>query len=173
MTNQVDISEETIQREWQRIALEHSAQPEQPETASAAGLNFEGVEGVEVQGEHLPAPQEAGATLDEKIAIAETVINGALVFAIDALAGIKVGDDKYQRVAHSWAVVIANRFEGGIFDFLASYKDELAAVGASMVFIKAVREGYTIKKEKGLDEKIAKADNKKTGQKAGASDDSK
>ncbi len=162
MTNQVDTSQETIEREWARIAAEHQAmsvesQPEPLEPVTGGkpeGLDFEGIDGVKVeQGQAgtnvVPQGEQetTGATLEEKIAMAEMVINGGLVFVFDALGGLDIPADKYRRMSHSWAVVIAKRFEGGIFEFMAKYKDELAAVGATFVFIGAVRESARAKRE--------------------------
>jgi uncharacterized glyoxalase superfamily protein PhnB len=166
MTNQVDTSSESIEQDWARIVAEHSVdmtaaadsvellppvdQPEPSESVSGdaetTGLDFSGQEGVEVVegGELQP---DNSPTLEEKIAMAEMVINGALVFVFDALGGLDIPEDKYARMSRSWAVVIAKRFEGGIFEFMAKYKDELSAAGATMIFIGAVREGVAKKRE--------------------------
>ena len=157
MTNQVDTSKETIDREWARIQREHEATPEPSQSGNGPALNFEEVEGVHIEGSSLPGQPNNAATMEEKIAMAKVVISGALVFVFDALGGLSVPDDKYDRVAHSWAVVIAKRFEGGIFDFLAKYKDEIAAVGATLVFIKAVRIAAEEKAKKEAAERREKA----------------
>ena len=157
MSNQVDVSPETIDREWQRIAGEHQvmksevAEPSAelpPVGADNGGLDFDGVEGVTLLDGPVSQEDESGATLEEKIAMAEMVINGGLVFVFDALGGLDIPEDKYSRMARAWAVVISKRFEGGIFEFMAKYKDELTAVGASFVFVGAVREGLKVKREK-------------------------
>lgn len=151
--NQVDVSQETIDAEWARIGREHSVGSE-PE------LNFSDVEGVEVVGDAgagggMPAGvvQES---FDERVDAAKMVINAALVFAFEALGSLNISSDQYDKVSHGWAVVIAKRFDGGIFDFMARYKDELSALAATVVFLGVVREGYQKKAEAKRQETIAK-----------------
>lgn len=158
MSNQVDVSPETIDREWQRIAGEHqvmkptTVEPGEelpPIDADNSGLDFEGVDGALLltgpeQTEHAPED----TSFEDRVVAAEMVINGALVFVFDAMGGLDISNDKYVKMSRAWAVVIAKRFEGGIFEFMAKYKDELTAVGASFVFVGAVREGLKVKREK-------------------------
>lgn len=147
--NQVDVSQSTIDAEWARIASDHEVE--------AQDLSFEGVEGVtQVENSQAVAVQSADEVMAEKVAAAQMVINSAMVFVFDALGGLNIEAGKYEKVSHAWAVVIAKRFEGGIFDFMAKYKDELQAAGATLLFIGVVREANQKKAEKKRLETIEK-----------------
>lgn len=167
MSNQVDTSPESVENDWARIVNEHKVDMSEgaveleklPPVDSEAvelsstdqtGLDFEGIDGVDAsKAVSLEQPESVtnDPTMEEKIAMAEMVINGGLVFIFDALGGLDIPEDKYARMSRSWAVVIAKRFDGGIFELMAKYKDELAAAGATFVFIGAVRESARIKRE--------------------------
>lgn len=153
LVNQVDVSDATVDAEWERIANDHSVSPE---------LSFEGVEGVEqVAGSAPMVVQAADEVMADKVAAAEMVINSALVFVFDALGGLNIDAKQYEKVSHGWAVVIAKRFEGGIFEFMAKYKDELQAAGATILFVgivrKAVQEKAERKKQETIEKNKAKA----------------
>ena len=173
MTNQVDVSQETVASDWERILREHEAVPPEPDQKAGQGgqgpaLDFGGIEGVEVEGEHLPGkPAEAGFA--EKVEMAKKVIASALVMVFDALAGFDIPEDKYDAMAQAWAVVIVKRFPGGIFEFLGKYKDEVMAVWASVIFIKAVRVAAEAKAKKQEEERLAKAQKKHDSKQQGDS----
>ncbi|MGH1438599.1 MAG: hypothetical protein ACRBBR_00700 [Cellvibrionaceae bacterium] len=139
MTNQVDTSQEAVDAEWSRIVNENEIKPE-TEAVEESGLNFDEHTGIQF---NSPASSEnvqnSDGSLDERIAMAEVVISGALMFAFDAIGGLDIPKEKYKSVSHAWAVVISKRFDGGIFEFMAKYKDELAAMGATLMFVGAVR----------------------------------
>jgi uncharacterized glyoxalase superfamily protein PhnB len=152
--NQVDVSAETVEREWARIASEHKALDTTSEPEALApvdsGLDFEGVDGVDV----LNAEQPESSTMEEKVAMAEMAIKSGLLFVFDAIGGLDIPEDKYARMANAWAVVIAKHFEGGIFEFLAKYREEIAALGATFVFVGAVKAGAKVKREALAAEKV-------------------
>lgn len=155
--NQVDVSEGTINAEWSRIAEQYSV-VESSQVSGKSNLNFDGAEGVEFV-EDVGGAVATGPSDEEKIAVAQMMINSALVMIVDVLVGVEVPDEKYERVSRTWAVVICKRYRGGIFEFLGRYKEELAAAGATLVFAKVVREGYADK----LAEDAAGKSPKKTG----------
>lgn len=142
MSNQVDLSQEVIEGEWARIMQEHEAGelPKVEQSAEGENLKFEKprIESDPVAGQ---------LQLADKIQSAELVIMGGLRFVFDAIGGLKISDDQYRKMAHAWAVVIAKRFENGIFDFLAKYRDELQAVVATVAFLGAVRAAAQVKRE--------------------------
>ena len=70
------------------------------------------------------------------------------VILFDTFGGLELESSKYDAVARPWAVVIVKHFDGGIFEFMAKYKDELAAAWATLVFISAVRASAAAKKAK-------------------------
>lgn len=151
--NAVDVSEATVNSEWSRIAEQHDV-VESSQTTGKSNLNFDGVEGVEFsETSDAKQPEKAGATSEEKIAIAQMMINSALVMLVDVLVGVEVPNEKYDRISYAWAVVICKRYKGGILEFLGRYREELTAVGATLVFVKAVREGYAVKKAKDVSPK--------------------
>jgi len=162
MSNQVDTSQEAVDAEWSRIVNENAVEPES-EAVEDSGLNFDEQQGVTFNSpsssENAPNHDDA---INEKIAMAEVIISGALMFAFDAIGGLDIQKDKYKSVSHAWAVVISKRFDGGIFEFMAKYKDELAAAGATLMFIGAVRASSKEKrKEAEIKKREAAAGNEK------------
>lgn len=165
MVNQVDVSQETVEREWARIVQEHQALPvAQPEPEPVAGgdpsgLNFEGIEGVQIEPGTMPVSvRDVGPTSEEKIELAKTVIKGALVFGFNGLAGFDIPEDKFDRLAETYAVVIEKHFKGGLFAFLAMYKEELAAAAATLAFIGVVREHAKAKAEREAEKRQSNAE---------------
>lgn len=151
LVNQVDTSSETVQSEWQRIANEHAVgvgtKNEGKET-----LVFDGVEGVEFIDESSPV-QAPSLPFEQRVDMAQVTIQSALIFAVDMIGGVDVSDDQYKKVSRAWAVVICKYFEGGIFEFLGKYKDEVAAVAATIGFVKVVSEAFAAKKAKDVSPK--------------------
>lgn len=141
MTNQVDLSAEVIDGEWARIMQEHEAgELPKVEKTESESIKF-GKPQVEAD------PVAGQLQLADKVQSAELVIIGGLRFVFDAIGGLSISDDQYRKMAHAWAVVIAKRFENGIFDFLAKYKDELQAVVATVAFMGAVRAAVQAKRD--------------------------
>lgn len=138
--NQVDVTPETVDAEF--AALLGQAESDKEEAAfSASGETFD---------------NETGEAVDDTVKqdMAAAVIKGGLVFAIENVTGLKVDDSHYQNVSESLAVVIVKHFDGGLFEFLAEYKEELAAITAVILFVKAVRVAADKKREEaGLAEK--------------------
>lgn len=136
-SNKVDVSEEAIAGEWSRIVNDHEAgEIPKIETTGDGGLSF--------------APKEPPPVMNDgdQIAAAELMIKGALKLVFDTFGGLDLPADKYDAVARPWAVVIVKHFDGGIFEFMAKYKDELGAAWATVVFASALRAGYASKKAK-------------------------
>lgn len=134
-SNKVDVSEGAISTEWERIVSEHEAgKIPKVEIASDGGLSF--------------APKEEPPLMDEgdQVAAAEMMIKAALRLVFDTFGGLDIPAEKYNAVARPWAVVIVKHFDGGIFEFMAKYKDELGAAWATIVFASALRAGYAAKK---------------------------
>lgn len=145
-TNQVDVSADAIAAEWDRIVNDHEVgEVPKVEASGDGGLKFE------KKVEAAPGDLDTG----DKVAAAEMVIRGALAFVCESVAGLDIGNDKYDKVAKAWAVVIVKHFNGGIFEFIAKYKDELAAAAATLVFVKAVRVGIAEKKQNAVVKKEA------------------
>lgn len=134
--------------------MQHEAMPDaEPspwgELAAEAGLDFEQVEGVDF--EPFAEQQQAAAlaaTDTEKLAAAEMIIRGALKFVVSALYGLDVPDSKYDELAGSTAAVIVKHYRGGIFEFMARWREEIAMVAALMAFVAALREASNAKKAK-------------------------
>lgn len=158
MTNQVDTSQEAVDAEWARIVSDNEVKPE-TETVEDSGLSFDEQEGVSFNSPVSSEVVQGGDdSLDDRIAMAEVIISGALMFAFDSIGGLNIPKDKYKSVSHAWAVVISKRFDGGIFEFMAKYKDELTAVGATLVFVGAVRSGSKEKRKEAEAKKRSQAE---------------
>lgn len=140
--------------------MQHEAMPDtEPspwgELAAEAGLDFEQVEGVDfepfAEQQQADTQQQAAAlaaTDTEKLAAAEVIIRGALKFVVSALYGLDVPDSKYDELAGSTAAVIVKHYRGGIFEFMARWREEIAMVAALMAFVAALREASNAKKAK-------------------------
>lgn len=171
MSNQVDTTDEAINREWEAIEEEFGMlptalqkpepqteptpekapepiRPKQPETDSD-GL-FNNMDGVDVEDDRK-APETSMPSMelleDEQIAMAKVVIAGGLSFVVTVGMGLDASamSDKIQKVAESYAVVITKYYRGGIFEFLAKFKEEIAAVGATLAFLAAVKAAKSAK----------------------------
>lgn len=138
MTNQVDVSAEIIEGEWARLIEEHEAGDIPMVEKTDEGMKF--------QKEPEPEAQKNQLNVADKVASAELVILGGLRFVFNAIGGLKISDNDYKKMANAWAVVIAERFEGGIFEFLGKYRAELNAIVATLVFLGAVRAGVAEKR---------------------------
>lgn len=121
--------------------------------AEEFGLNFDQVEGVEVERPEAPgtgiqpgAPDPA--TDAEKLFAAEMVIRGALKFVVSSLFDLEVPDKRYDELAASMAAVVVKWYRGGIFEFMAKWREELAFGMAMLAFIGAVREASKVKNAK-------------------------
>lgn len=133
--NAVDVSQEVIDAEWQRILGEH-------EVGETPGVNIGEAGGVSFE----PVQQAPSLNdIEEKKRAASLVILGGFKFVFEALGGLKIDESKYKAVADAWGAVIAKHFDGGIFEFMAKYKEELAAVMATISFVGAVRAGIAAK----------------------------
>lgn len=158
MTNQVDISSEAIAKEWEKLAADHkiSLEPEtveeaeiisetpEPDTGTGEGL-FDNMDGVEVETGPVPGPgsvAKATITDDEQIQMARTIIAGGVTFLIKV--GMHLDTDQFKEqiddLAQSYAEVITKYYKGGIFEFLARFKHEIAAIGATIALIGAIRK---------------------------------
>lgn len=122
--------------------------------AQEFGLNFEELEGVEFQGSADAERQQQEqaeyqqATDAEKLLAAEMAINGGLRFAVSAIAGLEIPEKRYSETAKAWAALIVKHYRGGIFEFMARWREELAAVMAALAFVAAIREAAKAKKAK-------------------------
>ena len=122
--------------------------------AQEFGLNFEELEGVEFQGgadaerQQQEQAEYQQATDAEKLLAAEMMINGGLRFAIWTIAGLKIPEKHYSESSKSWAAVIVKHFRGGIFEFMARWREELAAIMSMLLLIAAIREAARAKKAK-------------------------
>jgi hypothetical protein len=143
--NQVDVSDATIDAEWSRIANDHDVDL----SAGAGDLNFDGVEGVsvDVSGGSGVSLQTADDLMQSKIDMGKTVIKSALEFGLGAIFGLKIEADKYDKVAEAWSIVIAHRYEGGIFEIMAKYEKEINAVVCTAIFAVAIQKASIIKAE--------------------------
>ncbi len=128
--------------------------------AQEFGLDFGQVEGVEtVEAEQTAmAPVVPPATDEEKLFAAEAVVLTGLKFVVSTLFDLEVPDKKYEELATSTARVIVKRYKGGIFEFLAAWREELAFCMAMLAFVAATREAVKVKKAKEV-----KADKSKEG----------
>lgn len=137
--NRVDVSNDAIDSEWSRIVSEHEAGEIPKVNVSGDGsINFE----------KKPEVDPGIAAALDQIASAEMIIKGALKLAFDTFGGLDLPAEKYDAVARPWAVVIVKHFDGGIFEFMSKYKDEIAAAWATIVFASAVKAGMVVKAKK-------------------------
>lgn len=132
--NQVDTSPETVEREWQKIEAEF-------------GLDSEAVV---VDGEHIPSdgpvesePEKTVLSpeeFDAKKKATKGLINGGLKMAFFMLKVDEIPENITDEFCDCWAVVIVNRFpDNPVTDFMDAYGDLIAAGGASLVLLGAVR----------------------------------
>lgn len=173
--NQVDVSPEAIEREWAAIDEKYPgldfSEVEGVEVVDEtgdqaggggdepwnAGVKKPGAGDAQSAGESAgkPGPEMPGNWMEpanlnpnETIEMAAMMIQGGLVFAVETIIGVEIPDEKYSKVSERWAVVIYKYFpDGGIMAFIARYREELFAVGATIAFIGAVRTGI-IEKQK-------------------------
>ncbi len=140
MTNIVDTSPETVNAEFD--AAEKDIGTEQPETETSP-------EQVQID----EAQKQA------EIAMATGMINTSLRLALTSFTGVSVNEQVTNQAAESYAVLVIKYFPGGIFGLLDRYKEELTAVTATFVLIRAVSEA----KAKKTEEKTKKSepDNRK------------
>lgn len=156
MTNLVDTSPEAIAQEWELLAKNSKVKLE-PETVEDAevisetpadevkseGGLFDNMDGVEVEAGPVPLPGDLTSptvTEDEQIKMAKTIIAGGLSFLMKVGMNLEPSEFKGQidDLAQSYAEVITKYYKGGIFEFLARFKEEIAAVGATIALIGAV-----------------------------------
>lgn len=128
MSNLVDTSLETVNMEFDAaerdIGPENTEPPTSPEQAAMD-----------------EAQQQA------EIAMATGLINTSLSLGISTLSGVSVSESATQQASESYAVLILKYFPGGIFALLDRYKEELAAVTATFVLIKAVSKAKEKQRE--------------------------
>ena len=86
--NQVDVSDATIDAEWSRIANDHDVDL----SAGAGGLNFDGVEGVSVEGSVASGVslQAVEDVMAGKVKTAKMVIRSALTFVFEGIFALKL-----------------------------------------------------------------------------------
>lgn len=138
-TEEPENIEASDSEEWQKIGAEW-------------GLNFDDVEGVDFQGSTVggegasTGPDPASEA--EKIAAAQMAISAGLQFAVSTISGLDIKPEKYADTSKAWAALIVKHYRGGVFEFLAVFREELAAIGATLMFIAAVREASKAKKAK-------------------------
>ncbi|MAX55393.1 MAG: hypothetical protein CL537_07765 [Alcanivoracaceae bacterium] len=122
--------------------------------AQEFGLNFDDVEGVDIQPGPVPEPgtgiqaQPNPATDEEKLFAAEAIVLNGLKFVVSTLFDLEVPDKKYEELATSTARVIVKWYKGGIFEFMAKWREEIAFSMAMLAFIAATREAVKVKKAK-------------------------
>lgn len=139
--NQVDTSQETIEREWARIEAEYSVITEpKPETT---GENEQAGEGEYIGKEY--SPEEIAAmqsTMTEFIA-------GGVGMAFGVMNIDYVDEKHVTKFAGAWAVVVVKRWpENPIAGFYEEYGDLIAAGSATLVLIGAIRKGKQVDKDK-------------------------
>ncbi|MBT3309902.1 MAG: hypothetical protein HOL04_02495 [Gammaproteobacteria bacterium] len=149
--------EQELLQEGMREALQAAVAADVDVSTAPKEFGFEGVEGVEVQPDEVTSGESSGVRFHEvgddqptesttavqpiDLEMAIMVISGALSTAVPVLAGVKLDGDTYDHTARCWAVVLEKRFpDGGLFRFLAPYKEELLAGWATITFVGAIRE---------------------------------
>ncbi|MEQ3623589.1 MAG: hypothetical protein ABNH42_19735 [Marinobacter sp.] len=153
------MSEKQMEQEAPPVEGQDQQEPEnhQPgngwgDIAEEFGLNFEEVEGVEVERPETPGTgMQQGhdpATDAEKLFAAEVAIRAALKFVVASLFDLEVPDKRYDELATSTAAVIVKWYKGGIFEFMAKWREELAFGMAMLAFVGAVREASKVKNAK-------------------------
>ncbi len=159
MTNQVDISPEAIEQEWQMLSDQVGISPEPepevvaetpPATGSKKGL-FSNMDGVDVDSEDIeitPESMPVVITDDEQIEMATVMISGAISMVLGIFFSIDTNKchDEIQKAARAYAVVITKYYKGGLFEFLAKYKEEIAAVGATIGLVKVIKMSKRLEK---------------------------
>jgi len=153
------MSEKELQQEVPPVEGQDQQEPEnhQPgngwgDIAEEFGLNFDEVEGVEVERPETPGTgMQQGhdpATDAEKLFAAEMAIRAALKFVVASLFDLEVPEKRYDELASSTAAVIVKWYKGGIFEFMAKWREELAFCMAMLAFVGAVREAGKVKNAK-------------------------
>lgn len=147
MTNQVDTSPEAIEQEWQLLSDQAGISPEpEPESAvseAKPGL-FANMDGVDVESEDIEITPEKMPVIisdDEQIEMAAVIISGGISLVLGIFFSIDTDkcQDEIQKAARAYAVVITKYYKGGLFEFLAKYKEEIAAVGATVGLVKVIK----------------------------------
>lgn len=140
--NGVDVSPERVAAEWDKIA----------ENWGLVAI----AEAVEQSGtvpESEPEIVLSAEEFDQKKEVTKSLINSGLGMAFFALGVSEIPDNITNDFAESWAVVIVNRFpDNPVTDFMDAYGDLIAAGGASLVLIGAVKKSRadvkaTVKRE--------------------------
>jgi len=144
MSNEVDTSLDTVNAEFD--AAEREIGPEEPE--------------------HPPeTPPEidpmAEAQKEAEIAMASGVIGTSLRLAIGTFSGVNVDNTLTDQAAESYAILIIKYFPGGLFALLDRYKEELTAVTATFILVKAVTDAKAKKEEEEEAKRAEKAAKKK------------
>lgn len=154
------MSEKELEQEAPQVEGQDQQEPENEapgngwgDIAAEFGLDFDQVEGVEVERpESVGTGMQPGApdpaTDAEKLFAAEMVIRGGLKFVVSSLFDLEVPDRRYDELAKSMAAVIVKWYRGGIFEFMAKWREELAFGMAMLAFVGAVREAAKLKNAK-------------------------
>ncbi|MDG4812749.1 hypothetical protein P8629_06980 [Hydrogenovibrio sp. 3SP14C1] len=132
--NQVDVSPETVEKEWLKIAdnfkidLSENAESNAGESSETSG-NGDGV---------IILSSEERA---EKEQVTAKLLLGSLNMVLGMLEVTELDDSIKSEFSQSWAVVIVKRFpDNPVTDFMEAYGDLIAAGSATLILFGAVRK---------------------------------
>lgn len=129
--NQVDVSAEKVESEWEKIAIDFKVPIDDVPDGSVEELSGEVVED-----EVVLTPEEFA----DKKAVTQKLLSSGLSMAFFMLKVEDIPDSIVEDFTGAWAEVIVNRFpENPVTDFMDAYGDLISAGGATLVLIGAVR----------------------------------
>jgi len=133
--NQVDVSPEKVDREWDKIA-ENYGFNDVESTGSNAGESS-GTSGDDGGVDLILSSEERA----EKEKITSSLLLGSLNMVLGLLEVTELDDNLKRDFADSWAVVIVKRFpDNPVTDFMEAYGDLIAAGSATLILFGAVRK---------------------------------
>lgn len=132
--NQVDVSPEKVEREWNKIAENYGLND-----VESAGSNTG--ESSETSGNGDGVVILSSEERAEKEQVTAKLLLGSLNMVLGMLEVTELDDTIKREFSESWAVVIVKRFpDNPVTDFMEAYGDLIAAGSATLILFGAVRK---------------------------------
>lgn len=130
--NNVDTSKETVEKEWQNIALNFKIEDIE---------DTKDIEDIEEVEKKIYSSEE----ITEKETMTSSLISASLAIVLNAL-DVDIEDEFCNDFCDAWSVVIVKRFpENPVADFFSEYGDLIAAASASLVLFGAIKKSKKVK----------------------------